>query len=268
MQDHTWTFKHYIPLPSKSKSDKRLLHHIYFYQLFAGFCAWQLWCVWVSLDFQVPGCRHRPWHLCPWVSLPLPDQWWCLPNNFFRQPKLCPRFHSHMDENKRNLVYQEDGTEIKISPTDDTSALMTVSQDIKHTLREETHWLYTIVFLCRCPRFAVLHLLPMLCWGERTFSALISESKVSFKWWQRFCGCVYSFRKVWSCCQNTGTFCILMLYGGNEIKYLKRDYSGKYTESLYFDTCRWTWFSLPFVTQILFSAVPSKFYIGPQRGYH
>ena len=67
-----------------------------------------------------------------------------------------------MDENKRNLVYQEDGTEIKISPTDDTSALMTVSQDIKHTLREETHWLYTIVFLCRCPRFAVLHLLPML----------------------------------------------------------------------------------------------------------
>ena len=50
-----------------------------------------------------------------------------------------------MDENKRNLVYQEEGTEIKISPTGDTSALMTVSQDIKHTLREETHWLYTIV---------------------------------------------------------------------------------------------------------------------------
>lgn len=182
---------------------------------------------------------------------------------FFRQPKLCPRFHSHMDENKRNLVYQEDGTEIKISPTDDTSALMTVSQDIKHTLREETHWLYTIVFLCRCPRFAVLHLLPMLYWGERTFSALISESQVSLKWWQRFCGCIYSFRKVWSCCQNIGTFCILMLYGGDEIKYLKWDYSGKYTESLYLDTCRWTWFSLPFITQILFSAVPSKFYIGP-----
>ena len=55
---------------------------------------------------------------------------------FFRQPKLCPRCHSHMDEKKRNLVYQEDGTETKISPTDDTSALMIVSQDIKRTLRE------------------------------------------------------------------------------------------------------------------------------------
>lgn len=139
---------------------------------------------------------------------------------FFRQPKLCPRFHSHMDENKRDLVYQEDATETKISPTDDPSALMTDSQNIRHTVREETHWLYTIFFLCRCPRFAVLHLLPMLYWGERTFSALIYESKVSFKW---------RHRKLWSCCQNIGTFCILRLYGGNEIKYLKQDYSGKYT---------------------------------------
>ena len=59
--------------------------HITFYSIscsLAGFIAWQLWCACDSLHFQVPTCSHRPWHFCPWVSLPLLGQWWRLHNNF------------------------------------------------------------------------------------------------------------------------------------------------------------------------------------------
>ena len=77
-----------------------------------------------------PGISAHEYHSLFWISGDV-----CLITLFFRQPKPCPRCHSHMDEHKRNLVYQAGDTESKISPLGDTSALTTISQDIQHTLK-------------------------------------------------------------------------------------------------------------------------------------
>lgn len=60
------------------------------------------------------------------------------------------------------------------------------------------------------------------------------------------------------------TLCILMICGGNRIKYLKGGYSRKYIEPLYLDTGRWNQSSPSPVTQILSL---KEFLMSPREGH-